>query len=274
MLEQILKRLELDNEAVKTYLHLLEVGPTTASQLAKQLNIPRPSIYGFINRLEEKGLITESKNLADVKVFTAEPPEKIKFLFEQKIEDLKKQENLYEQLLPELIDRKLPYSVPNFQLFKGKEGVKHALKDALLYSNLQTYSYWPISDIIEVVSDEFLWWLNKERIKNNLAIKTIWPRSKAIDLNTHPYMGVGEEMKREIRIAPKNVDFSMGYWIYGRKVMFISSKGEGFGCIIESPELVEMLLSQYMVLWEMSKPVTMKEGALEPFLEELNEPII
>ena len=269
MLENILSDLGFTKEEVKTYFHLLELGPATASQIARQLHVPRPSIYGFLLKLREKGLITEAKNFADIKIFTAEPPEKIKLLFEQRLERLQKDEAQYEELLPELMAKRSPLTTPHWQIFQGKEGMKHVLKDALLYSNLQTYSYWPISDMIEVLGQDFLWWLNKRRIKQNLAINTIWPASKAIDLEKHPYMGVGKVMKRQIRLAPKEVDFSMGYWIYGKKAMFISSEREGFGFIIESVELVEMLLSQYQVLWQLSKPVTMDEKALALFLKDL-----
>jgi hypothetical protein len=46
----------------------------------------------------------------------------------------------------------------------------------------------------------------------------------------------------------------MGYWVYQNKAAFISSRAEGFGFIIESRELVAMLLTQFELLWSLSTP--------------------
>lgn len=64
-------------------------------------------------------------------------------------------------------------------------------------------------------------------------------------IKTHPYLGVGEKFKREIRTAPPEVNLTMRYWIYGNKIAFLSSRKESFGYIIDSSELAEMLLSQF-----------------------------
>jgi hypothetical protein len=144
---------------------------------------------------------------------------------------------------------------PKFQLFEGKEGVQHVLEDMLLYSNTETQAFWPIKAMIEILSPAFFKSHNIERIKNNIYTRAIWPKNQIVDLKTHPYLGTGKDFKREIRIAPAEIDFSMGYWIYKNKAAFISSKKESFGFIIESRELVEMLLAQFEVLWNISKPV-------------------
>ena len=68
-------------------------------------------------------------------------------------------------------------------------------------------------------------------------------------------MGWGAKFKREIRIAPKEAQFSLGYWIYGNKVAFLSSRQENYGFIIQSGELVETLLAQFELLWKISKPL-------------------
>ena len=105
--------------------------------------------------------------------------------------------------------------------------------------------------------------------ENNLYTRAIWPINQKIDIKKHPYLGVGEDFKREIRIAPKGVDFSMGYWIYKNKVAFISSRKESFGFIIESKELVDMLLSQFEIIWKMSKKIEVDPKNTKVFLDEM-----
>lgn len=269
MLNTLFVSLGISEDEVKAYLHLLEAGPATASALARTLGKPRPSMYGYLSRLQEKGLVSESSRSA-VKNFAAEPPEKVMLLFKQKIEELESHQKEYRRLLPEL-QNKIPSRVsrPKFQIYDGEAGLQHVLKDMLLYRNIETCAFWPIESMIEILSPEFFRYHNKERIKNNIYTKAIWPIGQTVSIKKYPYLGTGKEFKREIRQAPKEIDFSMGYWIYGNKVAFISSRKESFGFIIESAELVEMLKVQFEVLWKLSKPLVINPKDTESFLKEL-----
>ncbi len=270
MLEEILTNLELDADEIKTYLTLLESGPITAGVLAKKMAVPRPSLYGFLERLHQRGLVSEQLNFESVKVFAAEPPEKVSMLFDQQIEHLQKQQHLYKDFLPELLKtRATKYLSPKFQLFEGQDGVRHVLKDMLLYHDIETQAFWPIKAMIDILGPDFFRYLNKERIKSKLFTRAIWPESQVVDVASHPYLGVGSEFKREIRIAPKQIDFSMGYWMYANKAAFISSRKESFGFIIESTELTEMLLTQFEIIWAMSKPIKVNETMTKAFIDEL-----
>lgn len=270
MLDSLLSHLDIAPEETTAYLKALEVGPTTAGNLAKILGLPRPSLYGFLHRLQEKGLIIESLNSQGTKVFAAEPPEKVSFLFDQKVEGLQQQRSLYQELLPELRSRQGDSpAIPHFQVFEGEAGVRHVLKDMLLYHNLTTYSFWPIKAMVEILSADFFRYLNKERIRNNLYTRAIWPASQIVPIKDHPYLGWGKEFKREIRVAPAKVDFSLGYWIYGSRIAFVSSRRECAGFIIESREMAEMLLTQHQLIWNLSVPLEFDEKSVSGFIDEL-----
>src|SRR5262249_22093479 len=156
--------------------------------------------------------------------------------------DLSREQRIYEELLPSL-QKKVPSSFlsPKFQLYEGAEGLQFVLKDMLLYRNIATCAFWPIKAMVDILSPEFFHYHNKQRIRNNIYTRAIWPEHQTVEIKDHPYLGTGEEFRREIRIAPEEIDSSMGYWTYGNKVTFISSRKESFGFIIESRELVEML---------------------------------
>ena len=123
--------------------------------------------------------------------------------------------------------------------------------------------------MIEVIGEDTFRYLNKERIKRNIYTQAIWPNTQLVDIKKHPYLGVGEEFLREIRIAPEGIDFSMGYWIFENKVSFVSSAKEAFGFIVESKELVEMLSSQFDLIWKQSKTITVPKKYTEGFLKEI-----
>ena len=269
MLDKILKDIGLGEEEIKTYTFLLEFGPMTVGSLSKKIGKPRPSLYGFLKRLQEKGVIIQSlKN--STKIFTAESPTKIGLIFRQKIEELENDEKLYINIIPSLEgERKALFLTPKFQTFDDKKSLQNIMKDILLYKDIECQTFWPIKAMMEILSPDFFRYFNKERIKRNISTRSIWPVSQVIKIKDYPYIGVGEEFKKEIRLAPKTVDFSMGYLLYENKALFLSSRKESFGFIIESKELVEMLRSQFEMIWKLSKPIIVKPEDTASFLEEI-----
>lgn len=271
MLEKIFNSLGLSKLEVKIYLQLLEIGPSKIGDLAKKLAIPRASLYGIIKNMIEKGVANESLQFG-IKIFAAENPQKINTLFKKNIEDLQAKQNLYQNLIPELEKRaSTQFLNPKFQLFEGEEGVKQVLQDMLLYDNLETEAFWPAKAMIDILSGDYFRYHNKERIKNNTSIRALWPPTQVANIKQHPYLGAGKEFLREIRVTPKEVDYSMGYWIYGNKVAFVSSRKESFGFIIESQELTQMLLSQFNLIWKISTPLPINPNDTANFIKDLNK---
>ena len=269
MIENLLKSLDFDEHEVRSYLFLLEKGSQTAGALAKGLGVPRSSLYGFLKRLTQENLVVESQKNG-VKIFVAEPPEKVNLLFGQKMEILQKAQSEYIKILPELKSRQgKKYQTPKFQVFEGTEELKNALKDMLLYRDIETQAFWPQKKMVEILSGEFLRYHNKQRIKSNLSVRAIWPQQQKVKIKDHPYFGSGEKFLREIRIAPPGIDFYMGYWVYGNKIVFISSTRESFGFIIQSQEMAQMLKTQFEIMWQISRPLLVKKQDAESFLHEL-----
>lgn len=273
MLENIFASLGLEAEEAKVYTFLLETGSIPAGVLAKKIGIPRSSVYGFLKRLQEHNLVVESLK-GGIKIFSAETPEKINLLFRQQQEALSKNQELFKNLLPALTPKESGRLItPKVQLFEGASGLQSALKDMLLYYDMETIAVWPIKAMVDILSPDFFRYLNKERIKNNLYTRAIWPQNQTVDIKQHPYLGVGEAFKREIRLAPDEMDFSMGYWIYGNRVVFISSRKESFGFIIESVELVETLKAQFEIVWGLSQPMKSDRNDTQSFIKELDKGI-
>ncbi len=255
MLDDILASLDIEGVSARIYLFLLHNGPTSASGIARGIGVPRSSLYGMLERLGGRGLVAQFLR-RDVKLFSAEPPEKINLLFQEKIASLEKQQSEYRTLIQTLRTDAHTLSLqPRFQLFEGQDGLQHVLRDMLLYSDIETQSFWPIRTMIDTLSPDFFRAFNRERVKNRLYTRALWPEAQQIDTKKYPYLGSGMDFYREIRIAPQDIDCSMGYWIYGSKVAFLSSSRESFGFIIESHELTRTLLTQFEVVWNLSKPI-------------------
>ncbi len=263
-MEKILKTLGLKDDEVKAFIFLLENGEMTAGNLAKKTGLSRPSLYGFLKKMQHTGLVVESQKNG-IKTFFAGNEEKIDSILKEQISELENSRDRVKDAFSSLRTEGASVN-PKFQLFEGKQGLQQVLKDMLLYRNIETKAYWPIKAMVDILGQDFFRYHNKERVKQNIYTQAIWPEKQKVNIKSHPYLGVGEKFLREIRIAPKSISFSMGYWIYGNKVAFISSQKESFGFIIESKELVDMLTSQFEIIWDMSKKIQVNKIDTENFI--------
>ncbi len=249
-MNKILHALGLKDEEIKAFETLLKYPGQPISFIAKKAGIPRVSMYGYINNLFNTGVVSESmKN--GVKIFYPCNDAHIITIFNSKIKELSE---IKETISPTFLAIKKENfeKLPQYEYFDGVDGLKKILFDIVLYKNITTYAYWPINSIVNNLGKEFFEIHNTERIKNNISVHAIWPEHGTVSAETFPYLAGSKETQRELRIAPPGVDFMMGYWIYGNKVVFISSKEECFGFVIESKEFSEMMLSQFNIIWDMS----------------------
>lgn len=228
-------------------------GDKTASEIAKLANISRPSVYDFLERLMEVGLIRETLKTG-IKSFSVETPEKIQLLIEEKeksVTDAKDALQIFEKDYKNI----QASQKPKLLMYEGKSELQQMMKDLLLYRDITVCAYWPVKKMTEHLGSDFMKNFHEERIKRNIILKVIWPVSQIDQSKKYPYLESSKEFKREIRIAPDTVNFSLGYSIYNNTVRYISSSKENFGFLVESAELAEMMRSQFDILWKISKTV-------------------
>ena len=269
MIDKDLEKFGLRSEEIKTFLFLIENGSQPVGKMAKKTGVSRPSIYGFLKKLQDKGLIIESQK-DGLKSFSVSPEEKINMVLDEQIKEIEETKATLKKAFKEIQRGNVPIIGPRLQLFEGKKELQFILKDMLLYKNMETKAYWPIKSMIEVLGEDFFKQFNKERIKHNIYTRAIWPEKQVVDIKKHPYLGVSEDFLREIRMAPKEIDFSMGYWIYENKVAFISSKKETFGFILEGKEFAQMLSSQFEIIWRLSKEIKVNPKHTNAFIKDIN----
>jgi sugar-specific transcriptional regulator TrmB len=265
MFEKILKDIGLSETASQIYLRLAETGYASARQLAENLNLPRPTIYDNLKWLIIAGLVIE-KEEGSKKLFGIDDTKNLLHFVQSKIDDLTSNEKKIKELLPSLPSN-ISSLDPKIKFYPGVEGMKQVLKDMLWYKNIETTTMWPISEMVEILGDEYLANLNRRRIRQGISIKGIWPSDKKVDFKKCPYLGVGKAHLRELRLAPKEMSWNMSYWQYADKVAFISSKAECFGFVIHSKDFVNLIKAQFEVIWKLSKPIKAQPEYTDSFLK-------
>ena len=231
----------------------LESGMIGATALAKKAGISRTAIYDILENLLKYGLIIESQK-GGIKVFAVQKPEIIELLIDEKQKEVLAAKLALPTLKTEYYaDGKI--FKPRLQIFEGQEELRQMMKDMLLYRDITAYVLWPVEKVIKLLGSDFYREFHKKRAERNIQIKVIWPQPQAKAKAKYDFLKNDDQLKREIRIAPKKIDFSLGYAIYANTVRFFSSQKENYGFLIESAEMAEMMKRQFEIIWEASKKI-------------------
>lgn len=106
------------------YLCLLENGYLSAYEVAEKTGLYRQACYDAINRMLEKGYVTEL-HMGKSKKFNAAPPQML-------LEDLQQQLNDFNLLIPQLNTLKRESEDPiTVEVFKGKNVLRKSLGDVV-----------------------------------------------------------------------------------------------------------------------------------------------
>src|SRR3989338_3811687 len=89
---------------IRVYLALLDVGRSTSGPVINKSEIARSKVYEILEKLKQKGLVTETIQ-RNIRHFQAAPPERIKDYIQEKEAELHQKELEFENYLPVLQQR-------------------------------------------------------------------------------------------------------------------------------------------------------------------------
>lgn len=237
MLKNILVNIGLTEKEAFTYLACLEIGPNTASEIAKKAGLNRVTTYDILEKLINKGFVnffTKQKS----RFFNATAPEII-------IHETKKRTLDLQKALPDLKRLKGDSIHPRIQYFEGLKGIKTIYTDTLTskteilnYANSrEVREHWPNYD------EEYV----TERVKKKIYLRGIAP----YDEYGLKVQQEDESYFREIRLVPGDqFTFTNEINIYDDKVAIISFKDELIGMIIKSQAISYTQRDIFKMAWE------------------------
>ncbi len=272
MIEELLQTLGFSEDEARLYLALWESGPMTAGRIAQKHGVARSSLYGVLDRLVQKGIVKWEEGGGSVRRYHAEQPGAIKDIFSKRRQELEVAQNRFNDLLPQLYQKsKSDAAAPRLTVYQGKMQLQNILSDMFTYRDVETLSLWPIKKMVEILGADFFRQHNIARIRHRLFTRAIWPAAHVVDIAKHPYLGSGAGFQREVRIAPPEMDFTMGYWIFGTQVAVLSSMEECFGFVLESREFSNMLRVQHQAVWALSQPLIVPPKAVATWLAQYGD---
>lgn len=135
-LELELQRVGLDKREAKVYLAALELGPSPVQKIAQRAAVPRATTYLVLDDLKNKGLVTIFQK-GKKTFFTAESPEQLSQLIEEKAKELEEQKKLIKGLTAELNIRGQFANArarPTIRFYEGPDALKGLIRDNLRHA--------------------------------------------------------------------------------------------------------------------------------------------
>jgi len=251
--DELLQTIGLTDKEAKTYLAILELGQSTIKPIALRAGLHRTSVYNFIDRLVELGIITQSEIRGRMH-YKANPPEKL-------IEIQKERTRLLEKSLPQFLSVYNEKSAkPKISYFEGAEQIKNIGREVLACKREVCY-LWAGPELTDITGGETFWnRINDERVKRRVGVRLIRFEGKA---ELYEKSASGPENLRQTRWAPNDlsnlVDHGLAIYDTG-KVGIFGSREEGYGILIESASFARTMKMFFELMWAKSKPAKPGEG--------------
>lgn len=257
-IEDILESLLCSEGEKKTFLTLLAApkGLSVVS-LSKQLSMPRPTLYGHVEALGEKGLIRKGLHGSGA-IFHVEDAAHIEAIFNAKMYDFERaKQSVREALSQHSLQQNF---APRFTVYEGRDAYEKVFRDMLISGEKELQWIWPLTELMKQVPEQVFFDFHTERVQKGIWLHALWPYSKKVALEKHPLLFSIKEKEalRQIRLLPPEIDQTIGYGCYGSKVAFISSEREHYAFTIESKELSMMYKNHFQFLWKISKPYSVR----------------
>lgn len=246
-MKEELKLLGLNDADIKVFLAALELGESSASEIAKKAEVPRASIYDVLERLKKKGLISYiSKDFK--KYFNAADPKTI-------VENLEYKKKQIKQILPDLenIKKKESEGISKSEIYTGKNGMKTLLN--MILEEKEVFALGASRKASKVLPYFLENWF-RERAKRKIKVKIIYndtPEIRKSVTSAKDYLQSKTEW--ESKFLSVNYLSNIMTVVFGDKVMLATwKKDEPSAILIQNKDIAETYKDYILNLWQIAKP--------------------
>lgn len=223
------------------YLAMIQSGDSTADQLAKTTKLNRSTTYVQITLLTERGLVTTFKR-GKKTFFSAESPNNLFRIIEQKKQMITHQESEIQQLVPELlkmyggsVDR------PSVRVFEGKEGLV-SMRNSMLDSGAKEIKVaFSFDSMAKIFSEEEMMNFSNKRASKKIESVLMYKKT-GDDIPSVPPQKIR-------RVKDADYPFGSDLYIYNDVVSFASTKDQIVGVSITNADIAKTMRMLYDKAW-------------------------
>jgi HTH-type transcriptional regulator, sugar sensing transcriptional regulator len=238
-----LQQFGLSAKEALVYETLLKIGAKTAGELAESTRLNRSTTYVQLKTLMNTGLVTSFK-VVNKTMFSAESPENLERLLNNKIIELKKRKKQITDLLPDLVQTFISHSVkPVIRHFHGKDGLA-AMRDEIFSSRgdkirmIMNYD-----DLRRVFTSTELKAYSDKRKKQKMESFIIYSLAEGDDFIQFPNQFY-KRIKKGMQL------FGCDVYIYGNTVSFAAMKNEVVGVSIDQRDIADTMKILFDAYWD------------------------
>jgi sugar-specific transcriptional regulator TrmB len=258
-IEDYMYKLGFSREEVVIYLHLLELGALSRSELCRATGIPRTSIERKIRKLSERGLLSQSfeKNRARL---VAEDPKKLELILKGKEIQLENQLDQNRELLnhlPHFVNSVFEL-IPNisknveasFKSYQGLAGFVDVCNRSLEKAQTEILQISNCEEWRKVFTTKYS---NENYVPIRLE-KKIGVRALVVDNPSgRKFFDESKNINRQTRFLSEQAEFDGTLLIYTGEVSIMLSSKPYTAILLRSEEIYKVFLNLFNELWQNAK---------------------
>jgi len=227
-----------------------------ASEIAKKIKKSRAIVYKDLDELVVLNVVEKEDKPNKVSVFSIAHPYQMEKFFDNKENEIKKDRQLFNNYLPDMISAyNLMSSKPGVLYFEGKEGIKNALKHIM--KNFKQDR--EITSFVKVLTPKYEKEINEafnEYIKKRIELK-VKTRVIALDTEEGRILKENDEKSYRKTLLAKTMkiplDFQGGeLFIYRNEVCAITMENDiHFAFIVQNKAIAQMLRAFFESEWSL-----------------------
>lgn len=236
-INQLLQKLGFSQNETKIYLAALEMGISSAQDIAKKAGIKRTTGYSVLSYLVNRGIIGKTK-VKEKTRFVAESPNRLLTLINEIEKGIK-------EALPELeaIYNKKE-TKPKITFYEGKEAVQKVYDDTLEEKPKEILE-WNTNAYFEGKTEVDPNYIQK-RVALNIKARRIAAKGSKWD-DKHRFLDQ-KELSQTTIVPKENFNPQIEVNIYNNKIAFLNY-AENMSVIIESKAIANAMRQAYELSW-------------------------
>lgn len=231
---EILKSMGLSETSGRIYLHLIERGQQTPTEMAEALGEKRPTIYAAVKKLVAMGIVSQ-KDRGKIAAYVPNHPAALEVLAEKRLRVAAKQSRNLEVNLPTLINYyNERQTQPGVTTFYGAEGVRLVRRKIVAMGQPLYFVRSPFDDRED--ADGMAQYI-KDRVAAKIPAENISPSE---------YTNYSEAQQKawlldRTLLPPDEYDSPVEIAIFGDDVAFIDHGKDALSTVVESPAIADAM---------------------------------
>jgi len=243
-----LKTLGLSDKEIDVYVAGLKLGSTTINKLSQSARVKRSTVYVVLERLKQRGLVSQGLKRAR-KIYEMADPEKFLKLVKEEKEKIKEKEESVRKAVASLkvIANKSAFA-SDIKIYEGYDATMEVLveisKTKSPTYNFYSSHYFPLEDYEKIKKA-----VAKFNTAKRMAKSKIYVITDQVPLTSKFFPSADEDI-REFRFLPEDIKLPAMIDV-NEDVVVLSSVRDGYSCIvIKNKTIADTLRIIHGIVWQ------------------------